>query len=339
MKKLLMSVILCTLLLAADTIFPSSAQLPNVDAPYQKMSDPIEWYDLTDANDTAVILNFNGTDSLYLDQGNSTYLSSFWTLYTPNVTGIICDTLSTIIDTHSAELGNISKNIVFWGYPDNFNTTFVVQENLTAPPQLFNYFVDVVLPQPQGFSVAWIAYYITFNDTTDEPNDAFLYFHSSVTPIPPGFDADTTHIMVPHSWWLIPVAIGLIALTVGLKSCSDSKKAHQETKKQLDEMNKKIDEINKKVDDQQKNKKMKKQDTKRQKKKAAIDYKYNGYVDGSVVSYVLTVPTEVGVGGIQIPIDKLTLLAPYIGLASTILVATVVTAICIKRVKRRKEKQ
>jgi uncharacterized protein YqgV (UPF0045/DUF77 family) len=46
-----------------------------------------------------------------------------------------------------------------------------------------------------------------------------------------------------------------------------------------------------------------------------------------------------GVGGILIPIDKFGLLAPYIGLASTILVATVATAVCSKRVKRRKEKQ
>lgn len=45
------------------------------------------------------------------------------------------------------------------------------------------------------------------------------------------------------------------------------------------------------------------------------------------------------VGGIAVPIDKLGLLAPYIGLASTILVATVATAIYVKRVKHRKEKQ
>ncbi len=46
-----------------------------------------------------------------------------------------------------------------------------------------------------------------------------------------------------------------------------------------------------------------------------------------------------GVGGIVIPIDKFGLLAPYIGLASTILVATVATVIYVKRVKGRKEKQ
>jgi len=45
------------------------------------------------------------------------------------------------------------------------------------------------------------------------------------------------------------------------------------------------------------------------------------------------------VGGIAPPIDKLGLLAPYIGLTSTIIVATVATAIYVKRVKRRKEKR
>ena len=45
------------------------------------------------------------------------------------------------------------------------------------------------------------------------------------------------------------------------------------------------------------------------------------------------------VGGIRVPVDKFGLLAPYIGLTSTIVVATVATAIYVKRVKRRKEKQ
>lgn len=44
------------------------------------------------------------------------------------------------------------------------------------------------------------------------------------------------------------------------------------------------------------------------------------------------------VGGIAIPVDKLGLLAPYVGLSSTIIVAIVATAITIKRVNRRKEK-
>lgn len=44
-------------------------------------------------------------------------------------------------------------------------------------------------------------------------------------------------------------------------------------------------------------------------------------------------------GGVVVPIDKLGLVAPYIGLASTIIGATVATAISVKRVKRRKEKQ
>lgn len=44
------------------------------------------------------------------------------------------------------------------------------------------------------------------------------------------------------------------------------------------------------------------------------------------------------VGGIKVPVDKLGLLAPYIGLASTILVATAATAVYAKRVKRKEEK-
>jgi hypothetical protein len=45
------------------------------------------------------------------------------------------------------------------------------------------------------------------------------------------------------------------------------------------------------------------------------------------------------VGGIVIPVDKFGLLAPYITLASTTIIAAVATAVCIKCVKRRKEKQ
>jgi hypothetical protein len=44
------------------------------------------------------------------------------------------------------------------------------------------------------------------------------------------------------------------------------------------------------------------------------------------------------VGGFLVPVDKFGLLAPYIGLASTIIVATVATSIYVKHVKRRKEK-
>ena len=45
------------------------------------------------------------------------------------------------------------------------------------------------------------------------------------------------------------------------------------------------------------------------------------------------------VGGVVMSVDKLGLLFPYISLASTALFATVATAIYVKRVKRRKEKQ
>ena len=44
-------------------------------------------------------------------------------------------------------------------------------------------------------------------------------------------------------------------------------------------------------------------------------------------------------GGFFIPINKIELLAPYIGLVSAIAVATTATAICVKRVKRRREKR
>jgi hypothetical protein len=48
---------------------------------------------------------------------------------------------------------------------------------------------------------------------------------------------------------------------------------------------------------------------------------------------------ETSVGGIWFSVNKLTLLVPYIGFASTILIATAVTAVYVKSVKRRKEKQ
>jgi hypothetical protein len=52
------------------------------------------------------------------------------------------------------------------------------------------------------------------------------------------------------------------------------------------------------------------------------------------------VPTpQGGVGGIIVSIDKFGLLAPYIGLASTIMIGAVATVLYVKRVKRRKEKQ
>jgi len=47
---------------------------------------------------------------------------------------------------------------------------------------------------------------------------------------------------------------------------------------------------------------------------------------------------ELEVGGVWVPVDKLGLLTPYISLVSTMVVATVVTAIYVRRVKRREEK-
>ena len=48
---------------------------------------------------------------------------------------------------------------------------------------------------------------------------------------------------------------------------------------------------------------------------------------------------QTGVGGIAIPVDKFALLVPYIGLASTIMVAAVASSAYVKLVKRGEEKQ
>jgi hypothetical protein len=67
----------------------------------------------------------------------------------------------------------------------------------------------------------------------------------------------------------------------------------------------------------------------------------NVKVEGGPIPFeeTLTGRLSVSVGGIVVPVDKFGLLGPYIGLASTILVATAATAIYVKRVKHRKEKQ
>jgi hypothetical protein len=49
--------------------------------------------------------------------------------------------------------------------------------------------------------------------------------------------------------------------------------------------------------------------------------------------------TTAAVGGVVVPIDKLALLGPCIGLASTILAAAVASIVYVKHVKRREEKQ
>ncbi|KPV63585.1 MAG: hypothetical protein AOA66_0717 [Candidatus Bathyarchaeota archaeon BA2] len=54
---------------------------------------------------------------------------------------------------------------------------------------------------------------------------------------------------------------------------------------------------------------------------------------------VIQIHQPPSVGGVWIPVDKFGLLAPYIALASTIVVATVAAAICVKYAKRRKKKQ
>jgi hypothetical protein len=63
-------------------------------------------------------------------------------------------------------------------------------------------------------------------------------------------------------------------------------------------------------------------------------------IDGPMNVNATLVSTYVGgVGGFAVPVDKLGLLSPYIGLASTIMIGAVATVVYVKRVKRRKEKQ
>jgi len=64
---------------------------------------------------------------------------------------------------------------------------------------------------------------------------------------------------------------------------------------------------------------------------------YKIEVDDPIIVYLHLWPG--GVGGGVVSVDKFSLLAPYIGLASTIMVATVATAISVKRAKHRKEKK
>lgn len=76
-----------------------------------------------------------------------------------------------------------------------------------------------------------------------------------------------------------------------------------------------------------------------------------GYADGHIYAWQGAPSTwtgggddlaryeETAVGGIWRPVDKFGLLAPYIGLASVIVIATVATAIYAKRVKRRNQKR
>jgi hypothetical protein len=71
---------------------------------------------------------------------------------------------------------------------------------------------------------------------------------------------------------------------------------------------------------------------------ATIDL-YNANNDTVIGHMLSTSHTVFPVGGIAIPIDKLVLLAPYIGLASTITVGAAASAFYVKRVKHRKEKQ
>lgn len=63
------------------------------------------------------------------------------------------------------------------------------------------------------------------------------------------------------------------------------------------------------------------------------------YVEKHGYATVTVVDTPPPVGGISIPVDKPGLLAPYIDVASTIAAATVVTAIYVKCIRRRKKRR
>jgi hypothetical protein len=58
-----------------------------------------------------------------------------------------------------------------------------------------------------------------------------------------------------------------------------------------------------------------------------------------VCSADLNLTTPEAVGGVAVSIDKFGLFAPYIGLASTMMIGAVAAAVYVKRVKRREEKQ
>jgi hypothetical protein len=73
---------------------------------------------------------------------------------------------------------------------------------------------------------------------------------------------------------------------------------------------------------------------------AGVDHDLGkGDIDGLKDIYGKLENGTAGVGGIVVPVDKLALLAPYIGFASTTIVTAVGAVIYVKRVKRRKEKQ
>lgn len=63
------------------------------------------------------------------------------------------------------------------------------------------------------------------------------------------------------------------------------------------------------------------------------------YNNTSTKTIRFTVLPQPSVGGTVVPVDTFGLLAPYIGLASTISVATVAAAVYVRRVNRRKEKR
>jgi plastocyanin len=58
------------------------------------------------------------------------------------------------------------------------------------------------------------------------------------------------------------------------------------------------------------------------------------YITGGLI-----IVPSVTVGGVVVPVDKLALLTPLIGMASLIFAATTITAVCVRRAKHREGKQ
>ena len=68
-------------------------------------------------------------------------------------------------------------------------------------------------------------------------------------------------------------------------------------------------------------------------------YEVEVWWEGGTKTTVFYVANATAVGGVIISVDRFSLLVPYFGVASTIIVTTVATVIYVKRVKHRKEKQ
>jgi len=223
-KTMVTSIILMLLFSLSNT--PISAQANQLSVVYRQSADPTYNFDLRGEIATELVLAFNGTETLYMDDTNYTHYINFWGNYVPSFTTFLNDTLSNILDTHSGELNesNITSVVVVWGYPDNFNTTIVTENGDEIV--LYNYFEDVTLPQPEGFYILKVIYANSFGGD----NDTFLHFTATISD-PTGLDIPTDHEIEKGDSLIIcsgkiliymstPVAIvGIIAVAVIVLYC------------------------------------------------------------------------------------------------------------------------